>query len=128
MDQRLELKYLVILIVFTCFAVLPIVWLLLVSLRPAEWLYKFPPPLWVRPTLEHYVFAVKELGKPYPQRVLVTPYDGIVLQISFGVLEALDVVVELRDEAIARRLVHRLPPRNQFFRARGCRIDRRQGA
>lgn len=26
-----------------------------------EWLYKFPPPLLVKPTLDHYIYAIKEL-------------------------------------------------------------------
>jgi multiple sugar transport system permease protein len=60
-ERKLEPKYFVMLIVFTVFAILPIIWLFLVSLRPVEWLYKFPPPLWVKPTVEHYVFAIKEL-------------------------------------------------------------------
>jgi multiple sugar transport system permease protein len=60
-ERKLEPKYFVMLIVFTVFAILPIIWLFLVSLRPVEWLYKFPPPLWVKPTVEHYIFAIKEL-------------------------------------------------------------------
>lgn len=61
MERKLEPKHFVLLVVFTVFAVLPIIWLFLVSLRPVEWLYKFPPPLWVKPTVEHYIFAIKEL-------------------------------------------------------------------
>jgi multiple sugar transport system permease protein len=60
-ERKLEPKYLLMLIVFTVFVTLPIIWLFLVSLRPVEWLYKFPPPLWVEPTVEHYIFAIKEL-------------------------------------------------------------------
>jgi len=60
-ERKLEPKHFVLLVVFTVFAVLPIIWLFLVSLRPVEWLYKFPPPLWVKPTVEHYIFAIKEL-------------------------------------------------------------------
>lgn len=61
MERKLEPKYFILLVVFTVFAILPIIWLFLVSLRPVEWLYKFPPPLWVKPTVEHYIFAIKEL-------------------------------------------------------------------
>ena len=61
MERKLEPKYFIMLVVFTVFAILPIIWLFLVSLRPVEWLYKSPPPLWVKPTVEHYIFAIKEL-------------------------------------------------------------------
>ncbi len=27
-----------------------------------QWLYKFPPPLLAKPTIEHYIFAIKNLG------------------------------------------------------------------
>jgi len=52
----------IMLTALTAFSILPLIWLFLVSLRPIEWLYKFPPPLWVKPTLDHYTFAVKELN------------------------------------------------------------------
>lgn len=62
MEEKTDLKYIVILLVFTAFAIAPLIWLFLVSLRPVEWLYKFPPPLLVKPTLAHYIFAVKKLA------------------------------------------------------------------
>lgn len=61
MREKRKLKNLIILFVFTAFAILPLIWLFLVSLRPEEWLYKFPPPLVVKPTLDHYIFAVRKL-------------------------------------------------------------------
>jgi multiple sugar transport system permease protein len=62
MDQKIRIRYLIFLLLFTAWALLPLVWLLLVSFRPAQHLYAFPPPLWVGPTTDHYVFAVKDLG------------------------------------------------------------------
>jgi len=61
-ERKLEPKHFAALIAFTVLALSPIIWLFLVSLRPVEWLYKFPPPLWVKPTAEHYVLAIKDLN------------------------------------------------------------------
>lgn len=61
-NTRKDILNLCILITLTGFALLPLAWLLLISFRPEEWLYKFPPPLWIKPTLKHYTFAVKEIG------------------------------------------------------------------
>ncbi len=52
----------VFLVLFTAWATLPLIWLVLVSFRPAEYLYTFPPPVWVSPTIDHYVFAVEDLS------------------------------------------------------------------
>jgi multiple sugar transport system permease protein len=62
MEERIELKYIVVLLFFTVFSIAPLIWLFLISLRPVEWLYKFPPPLLVKPTLAHYIFAIKKLA------------------------------------------------------------------
>ena len=61
-NTREDILNLCILIPLTGFALLPLVWLFLISLRPEEWLYRFPPPLWIKPTLKHYAFAVTEIG------------------------------------------------------------------
>jgi multiple sugar transport system permease protein len=62
MGRKPNVLYIVLLALFTAYAVLPLIWLLLVSLRPVQYLYRFPPPVWVEPTIDHYVFAVTKLG------------------------------------------------------------------
>jgi multiple sugar transport system permease protein len=61
-SSKKELINPVILVLLTAFALSPLLWLLLISIRPVEWLYRFLPPLWVEPTGNHYIFAVKQLG------------------------------------------------------------------
>lgn len=62
MKNKKDLASLAILIFLAVFACSPLVWLLMMSIRPAEWLYKFPSPIWVQPTINHFILAVKELG------------------------------------------------------------------
>jgi len=75
---------LLILILLTAFALSPLVWLLLVSFRPVEWLYKFPPPLWVQPTKDHYIYAIKQLGllRALGNSIILA---GISLMVNFVV-------------------------------------------
>ncbi len=61
MRRRFNKIGLIGLVILVLFATLPFVWLLLISLRPGPWLYKFPPPLWTRPIVDHYITAVREL-------------------------------------------------------------------
>lgn len=52
-----------VLIVFAVFFLFPLVWMLIISLKPADQLYKFPPLLIPRPaTLKNYLFAFREVG------------------------------------------------------------------
>ena len=83
MKHTKDITNAVILIVLTAFAFSPLVWLLLVSVRPAEWLYQFPPPFWVPPTGEHYLFAVEELGilQAVGNSLVIT---AITLMVNFG--------------------------------------------
>ncbi len=73
-----------ILILLTTFALSPLVWLLLVSFRPVEWLYEFPPPLWVQPTKDHYIYALKQLGllRALSNSIILA---GISLMVNFVV-------------------------------------------
>lgn len=51
-----------ILAVLTAWAVGPLVWMALVSVRPAEYLYQFPPHLLTPVTTENYQLAIEQLG------------------------------------------------------------------
>lgn len=62
MEDKVNPKNNLMLIVLTLLAAAPLGWLLIISFRPLEYLYKFPPPVFVKPTLDHYVFALKKLG------------------------------------------------------------------
>jgi multiple sugar transport system permease protein len=54
--------YVILVSILSVLVILPFLWLLLISVRPVEWLYKFPPALCTPPTVEHYTFAIRNLG------------------------------------------------------------------
>jgi multiple sugar transport system permease protein len=58
----------------------------LISIRPVEWLYEFPPPFWVRPTGNHFIFAVKELGilQAVGNSIVITAVS-LVVNFSAGI-------------------------------------------
>ncbi|MFW6146852.1 MAG: carbohydrate ABC transporter permease [Thermodesulfobacteriota bacterium] len=62
MNKKTDIANAAVLALLTAFACSPLLWLLLVSVRPAESLYEFPPPLWIWPTGNHFIVALKELG------------------------------------------------------------------
>jgi multiple sugar transport system permease protein len=61
MEEKGRYKNLFVLLLLTIHAVAPLIWLLLVSFRPLESLYEFPPPLFPKPTFSHYLFALEKL-------------------------------------------------------------------
>lgn len=44
--------------------VIPVVWVLVTSIKPRMEIFTLPPTIWFRPTLEHYVAALKAVDIP----------------------------------------------------------------
>ncbi len=82
MDRKAGILYTIPLVLFTAYAVMPIIWLILVSFRPAEYLYTFPPPLWVELTIKHFIFAIQDLGilKSIGNSLIIA---GVSLAVNF---------------------------------------------
>lgn len=52
-----------VLIVFAVFFLFPLAWMFIISLKPPDQLYKFPPVLIPSPpTLQNYIYAFREVG------------------------------------------------------------------
>ncbi len=83
MERKGSIGSRIVLLILIAFACAPLLWLVLVSVRPVGWLYKFPPPFWVQPTATHYLFAIKELEilQAVGNSLVIA---GVCLMVNFG--------------------------------------------